>query len=307
MRVDASIQQVYSGHADALYCLERGRDNLLYSGGGDCFIGTWDIVSGAFLEPLAKMPATIYSLLAHPDRPTIYSGLQNGTLFTLDTDARSIEKSLQLSTQGIFSLALLQEGKLLAAASGEGFIYLLDTADNSLVQSLNLTDKAIRTLSVSPCGRFLIAGASDHKIYFLHMDDELVLEQVIDAHDNSVFTAIYKEGYVLLSGGRDAMLKQWTWDGSKREWQAGDAVPAHNYTINRIAPNPGGRIFATASRDKTIKIWNTETLDLLKVINLEKHEAGHTHSVNTLLWLDENNLLSAGDDKRIIRWRFNIQ
>ena len=233
------------------------------------------------------------------------AGLQNGSLFALDLADRSILRSVQLSNQGIFSLALINEGQNILAASGEGFIYMLNTKDQSLVQSLNLSNKAIRSLQISPCGRFVIAGCSDHKLYFLKVEDKLLLQQVIEAHDNSVFTATYKEGYVLLSGGRDAMLKQWTWSHEEKEWQIDDSIPAHNYTVNKIALNPSRRLFATGSRDKTIKIWQTKPIELLKVINPEKFPNGHTHSINTLHWLDDSTLLSAGDDKKIISWKIN--
>ena len=63
MKLDIAIDQIYSGHADAIYCLETfSGSNDLYSGSGDGFIGSWDLSTGAFKEPLAKMPATIYSL-----------------------------------------------------------------------------------------------------------------------------------------------------------------------------------------------------------------------------------------------------
>jgi WD40 repeat protein len=48
-----------------------------------------------------------------------------------------------------------------------------------------------------------------------------------------------------------------------------------------------------------------ETLELKKVIDLEKM-LGHSHSVNTLLWLEDKQLLvSAGDDKKIMVWRLD--
>jgi hypothetical protein len=38
------------------------------------------------------------------------------------------------------------------------------------------------------------------------------------------------------------------------------------------------------------------------VLDLGKFEAAHTHSVNRVLWADEEQLLSAGDDKKILGW-----
>lgn len=81
-------------------------------------------------------------------------------------------------------------------------------------------------------------------------------------------------------------------------------IPAHWYAINDLKLSPDGKYFASASRDKTIKIWDANSYELLKVLDNEKFE-GHTHSVNSLLWVNEHLLLSTGDDRQIIAWEIN--
>jgi len=84
--------------------------------------------------------------------------------------------------------------------------------------------------------------------------------------------------------------------------QITNCIPAHNYAIYSIVFSPNKKYFATASRDKTIKIWNAEILELLVRID-KKNFDGHTHSVNKLLWSDyKNYLISAGDDRAIMVW-----
>jgi WD40 repeat protein len=78
-------------------------------------------------------------------------------------------------------------------------------------------------------------------------------------------------------------------------------IPAHNYHINDIKFNPSASLFATVSMDKTLKIWDSETLKLLKVVDRFKQDA-HTNSVNKIIWLNENELITCGDDKLIFQW-----
>ncbi|PSR03495.1 MAG: hypothetical protein BRD50_05840 [Bacteroidetes bacterium SW_11_45_7] len=65
-------------------------------------------------------------------------------------------------------------------------------------------------------------------------------------------------------------------------------------------------MFASASRDKTVKLWDAETFELLKVLDNKKFE-GHVHSVNKLLWSHEHDLLiSCGDDRSVIIWKVTV-
>jgi WD40 repeat protein len=82
-------------------------------------------------------------------------------------------------------------------------------------------------------------------------------------------------------------------------------IPAHNFAIYRLLSLKTDTLFASASRDKTIKLWDAEFRPLMR-INQEQFN-GHTHSVNALYWNEELNLLvSAGDDRRILAWKLEM-
>jgi WD40 repeat protein len=71
----------------------------------------------------------------------------------------------------------------------------------------------------------------------------------------------------------------------------------HLSTINYIQLNDTQRIFASASTDKTIKIWHLESLECLKTLT------DHTDSVNSVKFNTTNNtLISASSDNTIKIW-----
>ena len=79
-------------------------------------------------------------------------------------------------------------------------------------------------------------------------------------------------------------------------------ITAHMYAINHISFSPDGKLFATCSMDKSIKLWDASTLRLKKIIDNARH-AGHATSVNKLLWTAyENQLISCSDDRMISVW-----
>ena len=89
----------------------------------------------------------------------------------------------------------------------------------------------------------------------------------------------------------------------KNSFKIVKSIPAHNYAIYDIVFLNGLNLLATASRDKTIKLWDANSFDFLVRISKENYDA-HSHSVNSLYWVENKNmLLSAGDDQKIKIWK----
>jgi WD40 repeat protein len=77
----------------------------------------------------------------------------------------------------------------------------------------------------------------------------------------------------------------------------------HIYAIHDLQFSPDGNWFATASMDKTVKIWEVGSLKLRKVLDATRH-GGHKNSVNKLIWSSFDDLLvSASDDKNLSVWK----
>ena len=67
--------------------------------------------------------------------------------------------------------------------------------------------------------------------------------------------------------------------------------------------HPSKPYFATSSRDKSIKIWDSELFKLQKVISREKGMVAHSHSVNKICWEASTELLiSVSDDTNVMAW-----
>jgi len=59
----------------------------------------------------------------------------------------------------------------------------------------------------------------------------------------------------------------------------------------------------SVSRDKAIKLWDLNSFTHLKTIKRPEFNS-HTHSINALFYsATEDLLITAGDDRRIIKWK----
>src|SRR5690606_23900037 len=107
------------------------------------------------------------------------------------------------------------------------------------------------------------------------------------------------DGQYLLTGGRDAQLNVL----ETVRFTVVNTFTPHLFTVYAIKYHPFLPIFATASRDKTIKIWSSDDFRLLRVISLERGFDSHVLSVNDLIWNGyKNQLISVSDDKRALVW-----
>lgn len=109
----------------------------------------------------------------------------------------------------------------------------------------------------------------------------------------------------LISGSKDKTIKFWD-----TKFLSGQSIAqhktidsalytkkAHDKVINSLAVAPNDKMFATASQDKTIKLWNTTTGEPITTFN--GHRRGVWHIEFSPV---ERCLLSASADKTIKLW-----
>jgi WD40 repeat protein len=289
-----------TGHKDSVYTLLSGlNENSFFSAGGDGMVVLWDRSKPGVGELIAQLPHSIYSLHRPAKTGWLLAGHNYDGIHALDWQKRIELKSLQLSASAIFDMQ--SNGTDLFVACGDGTVILIDLESWTVRHRSRMSEKSARTMAIHPGRRELAVGYSDYHIRILNMDD-LSLKQEWLAHQNSVFTLAYSHDFgMLCSGSRDARIR--VWDVEQNYGQIAEVV-AHLYAINSLVFSPNGKHFVTCSLDKSIKIWKTDGLKLLKVVDKARH-AGHGTSVNKLLWLSDDHFVSASDDRTIGIW--NIQ
>lgn len=314
-----------NGHQGSVFALTQGKTpQYVLSGAGDGWIVEWDLDKPDMGKLLAKVDSNIFSLLYLSDLNCLVAGNMNGGVHFVDLNNPENNKNIAHHAKGVFDMQFIDNQ--LFTIGGEGVITKWSIEEGRSIESFQLSNKSLRSMDYSLEKQELAIGASDGCIYFLNQ--KLHLKKTIkNAHDNSVFSVKYAlDSEYLISGGRDALIKIWQSDKnydhfpSKETQTFGvEEVSAHLYTVNAIAFHPlDPQIFATASRDKTIKIWSIQMdtdnensgmpkVALLKVINTVRY-GGHLNSVNSLFWTPYNNwLISGSDDRSLMVWDINLK
>lgn len=287
----------FTGHKDCVYSLAKTASNTHFlSVAGDGMVVKWDINNPQKGELIAKLQNSIYAIHELLGAKNLIVAQNFDGIHAIDLEVKKEFRSLKLADTYIYDIQSYQN--LIFVTCGNGMVSVVDRETFVVVHTIHASEKSARCISINPILKEFAIGYSDFKIrIFSIINFELL--NTLNGHTNSVFTVKYSpDNKYLLSAGRDAQIKIWNcWN----HYELHTSIPAHLYTINHIEFAPNGQYFATASMDKSIKIWDFENFKLIKVVDKSRH-AGHGTSVNKLLWLHTDKLLSCSDDRKINLW-----
>ncbi|ORY25345.1 quinon protein alcohol dehydrogenase-like superfamily [Naematelia encephala] len=153
----------------------------------------------------------------------------------------------------------------------------------------------------SPTGRYAATGSGDATCRIWDMETETP-KATLSGHKGWVLCVEWDATEkVLATGGHDGQVRLW----SPQTGQAlGQPLLGHTKWITSLAfeplhlttaKNPSPRL-ASASKDGTVRIWNTSTRKLEFVLT------GHAASVNVVRWGGENVIYTGSSDRTVKIW-----
>lgn len=289
-------EKLHSAHASAIYALASREDGVLLSAGGDGMVFAWDPVRPDEVRAIAKAPAPVLSILPHRDM--VCMGTSVGEFIVVDPLSKRPIQQLLAHGKGIYAIAGIDKERV-ACAGGDGVLSIWGRSENGTYdrhRMIALSDAKLRGLAPSVEHGLLAVACGDGTIRVLdttHFNEVATFTGHIGGA-NAV--AFHPSKPVLVSGGKDGHIRFWDLFTDHREMMA---IVAHRSTIYAMAFDARGLQCATASRDKTAKLWNASTMDPMD--RLAAQQGGHTHSVNAVIWAGDR-LYTGGDDRKLVRW-----
>jgi WD40 repeat protein len=288
----------FAGHRGAVYAICSGNEPyLFFSAGSDGWVVQWDLRKPDVGKVVAQISGSIYAMVYDARTDILWVGQNFEGIHGILVADQTRLFSIQIPQLAIYALEIMQ-GQLWVGHQ-DGLITVIDQQAQAIKKRIKSGESNIRAFCLIDEDQMAV-GSSDGFIRIFGLD--FMLKNAWLAHAKSVFSLILDENSAcILSVGRDAHLKKWDLGGT----QIGEDVPAHIYSINALVKSPCERFLATGSMDKTIKIWDIDSLKLLKVIDYARY-GGHTNSINRLLWTPYQDLLVSGsDDKNISVWKID--
>ncbi|KAF2862110.1 hypothetical protein K470DRAFT_23328 [Piedraia hortae CBS 480.64] len=210
-------------------------------------------------EPMKlRLGDIVTAMTLSPDGKAIWAGYWSGQSTQLDVDL--LLKSPQHRT-GPATLALSTDGRSLASLTKDNQLSVWNI--ETQICERRLTDDRLAKISytkilISPDSRFVVVASLSlppkNVVLICDMDaDEL--RELKDRPGHATALALSADNKTLLCGLRDGQI--WAIDlerGLLRE-----KFPGHTREISAIAISPDGQNFASASYDKTVRIWGPKS------------------------------------------------
>lgn len=295
-----NLQHRCLGHTSGVYDLIKLTDKTFLSASGDRLVVSWNIDQPEQGNLIARASDSIYSICYLEDKNELLIGQAKGEIHIIDLSNNQEKKLLKVNEKGIFSIVENKSKSKVYILGGDGVLSVLSTVEYSLIFKQKISSMKLRSIFFDEELNKTFVGCGEGMFYVFDDDTmEATYSNQLSKQGFSINVITNYTDEVILCGGRDAHLR-WI---HKKDYTVVNAIPAHNYAIYKISFSPDKKMFATASRDKTLKIWDAATQEILQ--RIEHSNDGHLNSVNTLVWMDDNTLVSAGDDRSINIWRLS--
>lgn len=295
--MDITLRNTLNGHQNPIYTLAvDSTAQLLYSAGNDKGIVEWDLKAASFKRVLCQVPASVYCLTIIPHTNFLIAGLRNGEVLVLERGSEvSLKAKLKVDKGAVFKIQFIPNKNEILAIGEEGVAYVWSFETFALLHRFEVSQTTARSVALCAKEEVLAFGDKDGYLSLFNAED-YSLNYHKKIHETSVSSLAFVDQF-LYSGGRDAKL--YKLNGTL---EVVDSLVPHMFTvygIQKISAN----LFSTVSRDKTIKIWNTD-LKLQRNISRDRGIESHFLSINSQCFEEDTGVLAtASDDKTIKLWQ----
>ncbi len=203
----------------------------------------------------------------------------------------------------IRGVAFSPEGTRIASAGFDGAAKVWPVTPPPEFLSLEGHDQAVWTVAVSPNGQYLATGSLDQTAKIWQLETGR-LRMTLPVRFPVVSLAFSPDGRRLVTVAGEATARVWDLGSEKlianapsRALEPSLVLRGHTNTVLAVAYSPAGRYIATGSKDRTARLWDARSGQLVGTF------AGHANWVLSVAFSpDETRLATAGADRTARVW-----
>ncbi|XP_078334670.1 WD repeat, SAM and U-box domain-containing protein 1-like isoform X2 [Crassostrea virginica] len=321
----ASLLHTIATHTSDVNSVAFSPDRQLATASGDKTVRLWDTSDFTELSasPLVGHAYYVHCCTFSPFGTTLATCSTDGKLILWDVKSGSKVSTFQHSSkQSIRVCRFSPDSKYIVSGSDDETLALWDVTAKTLVRSYNTChDASVVACAFTPDSTFIISGSSngDLRVWDAKYGHGKVLTYTLEGHDLGVTSCDFSphmkvkdsgvDGcvtYEFATSGHDNLVKIWemTADLSCTSVVLSHKLTCkgHEGTVNFCCFSSDGNLLASASIDKTVRVWDPYCGQELCVVE------GHTRYVTSCAFSSDSRLLASGsNDKLVMIWKITTQ
>ncbi|KAL9715254.1 Lissencephaly-1 [Leucoagaricus gongylophorus] len=267
---------------------------------------------------LTSHRAPITQVAFHPQYSVLASASEDATVKIWDWETGEFERTLKGHTKSVNDLNFDHKGHLLVTCSSDLFIKIWDSqSEYKNTKTFPGHEHSVSSVRFMPGDQHIISASRDKTIRLFDVPSTHQI-RTISGHSEWVRCVTpSSDGKIIASCSKDQTIRIWDpltgeqkleFRGHDNDIEVVAFAPLSTYTaISHLTGIPiterskrHGRYLASGSRDKSIKLWDTLTGQLLTSLS------GHDNWVRALAFHPSGKyLLSSADDKTIRVWELS--
>ena len=243
--------KVLHGHDEAVNALALSPDGqILASASSDRSIRLWNLKTGWLRQVLDDRAINDGDLVFTPDGKLLVAASRDGSIKLWDLSSGNLHVRLDGHTSRITDLAISSDGKILASASHDRTIRLWNLPSGSLIRVLSHSG-AVHEVAFAPAGQRLASALTDGTILIWNLLKPDLSTLFVTMPDEPGDLAWSPDGQALaVASGRSIFI----FDSETST--IGAQLSGHADQIRSITFSADGTTLASASSDRTIRIWD---------------------------------------------------
>jgi len=288
------------GHNRIVYTVATSqRDNLIASGSDDKTVRLWRIVDHNSDNPQLRcihkltLRSCINSLAFSPDGDLLGAALDSGWIELYDmTTGLNIGAIEGQTTSEVWTICFSPDGKQIISGALDRAVRIWNVKERECNWALRGHDEWVNGVAVSPNGTKIVSAGGD-KTVRVWDTNTMSCSSILRGHSDFVRSVcVLEDNETVVSASDDNTLRTWNMtSGSGIEILEGHAKGIYSVSAGK------GTFVASASRDQTVKLWDTSKSG--RSAQVHSYSA-HQGDVNSCAFVDNANFIVSGSDDKTV-------